>query len=69
MKMWMSLGNLIRLADAADVPLCGGAFTIAAELIGAFDVSAIHPGSVTNKLMVLLDGVGKRPTFGLPSNA
>lgn len=48
-KAWIGLESLIRLADAADIPFCGGAFSIAAEVIGAFNVS-ISPYHICGRL-------------------
>lgn len=41
---WTALENLIKLAAAADIPLVGGAFGVASEVIGAFSVCQVPRG-------------------------
>lgn len=38
---WTTLENLIKLAAAADIPLVGGAFGVASEIVDTFNVRLV----------------------------
>ena len=37
-NVWAAVGQLIRLLDAANIPLCGGAFGLASEVVDMINV-------------------------------